>query len=261
MSRSERISHILQVLETNKASNVHELSRELGVSHMTIRRDLVPLVNEERVKILHGSVILHPKNDRRDRDTYYSLIAAGANHPDRKAAIGALAASLVEPDDTLIIDSGSTTEYFAKRLPEDIPYTVLCWSLNILSETVRRKNCGTMFAGGAFHSNTLMFESPEGLDMIRRYRATKAFISSAGVSSRFGVTCMNSYERETKVAAIQSSMKKILLVDSSKFGEVRSAYFADLSTFDEIVTDDGISPECADEIGALGITLRVAPRV
>ena len=258
MSRSERISQILQILETNKASNVHELSRELDVSHMTIRRDLVPLVNEERVKILHGSVILHPRNDQRSRDNYYSLIAAGADNPERKAAIGALAATLVEPEDSLIMDSGSTTEYFAKRLPEDIPYTVLSWSLNILSETVRRKNCGTMFAGGAFHANTMMFESPEGLDMIRRFRATKAFISSAGVSAKFGVTCMNSYERETKMAAIQSSMRKILLVDSTKFGEVRSAHFADLSTFDEIVTDDGIGPEYVSEIERLGITLRVA---
>lgn len=50
-------------------------------------------------------------------------------------------------------------------------------------------------------------------------------------------------------------MRKILLVDSTKFGEIRSAHFADLSTFDEIVTDDGIGPEYVSEIERLGITL------
>ncbi|MCX7023289.1 MAG: DeoR/GlpR family DNA-binding transcription regulator [Spirochaetes bacterium] len=258
MNRSERLSYILRILETDKASSVQELSRELKVSHMTIRRDLVPLVDDELVKILHGSVILHPKNDIRTGENHYSLIAAGAKWQEQKRTIGSLAASLIEADDTLIIDSGSTTEYLAKCLPDDRHYTVLSWSLNILSETVRRKNCTSLFSGGIFHGNTLMFESPEGLDMIRRFRATKAFISSAGASRQFGVTCMNPYERETKMAAIQSSMMKILLVDSSKFGVVRSDYFADLSTFDEIITDSGISAEYSGIIRGLGITLRIA---
>jgi DeoR family transcriptional regulator, deoxyribose operon repressor len=258
MNRSERLDYILRTLETKKASSVQELSRELNVSHMTIRRDLIPLVDDEQVKILHGSVILHPKNDMRTGESYYSLIAAGANSPEQKRKIGLLAASLIEPDDTLIIDSGSTTEYLAKCLPEDKSYTVLCYSLNILSETVRRKNCKSLFAGGIFHENTLMFESPEGLDMIRRIRATKAFISASGASHQFGVTCMNSYERETKIAIIQSSMKKILLMDSSKFGVVRSDHFTDLSVFDEVVTDSGISTEYSEIIKGLGITLRIA---
>ena len=153
---------------------------------------------------------------------------------------------------------GSTTEYLAKYLPETITYTVLCFSLNVVSETVRRRNCKTMFAGGVYHENTLMFESPESLEMIRNFRATKAFVSASGANHQFGVTCMNSYERETKKAIIQSSMTKILLVDSSKFGVIRSDYFAELSDFDEIVTDAGISTEYAEIIRNLGIVLHIA---
>jgi DeoR family deoxyribose operon repressor len=258
MTRDERLERILRILEVEKASSVQALARELDVSHMTIRRDLVPLVGDERVKILHGSVILHPRNDARGGESYYSLIAAGARFPERKRAIGALAASLVEPDDTLIVDAGSTTEYLAKQLPEDLPCTVLCYSLNVLRETVRRKGCRTLFAGGVFHENTLMFESPEGVDMIRRVRAAKAFISCAGASDRFGITCMNSYERKNKMAAIESSLRKILLVDSSKFGVVRSDHFAEFATFDEVITDDGIPDSYAELIRGLGLTLRIA---
>ncbi len=248
----------MQTLQINKASTVQELSRQLNVSHMTVRRDLASLVEKEQVKVLHGSVILHPKASDRSQASYYSLIAAGARFPEQKRSIGQLAASLVEPDDTLIIDAGSTTEYMAKYLPETFPYTVLCWSLNIVSETVRRKNCTSIFAGGVYHENVMMFESPEGLSMINRFRATKAFISASGANNQFGVTCMNSYERETKKAAIQSSLRKILLVDSSKLGLVRSDYFAEMTDFDEIITDAGITDEYAEIIRGMGKVLRIA---
>ena len=258
MNRAGRLNTIMQTLQINRAASVQELSEQLKVSHMTVRRDLASLVQEEKVRVLHGSVILHPKSDIRQNESYYSLIAAGAEHPDLKRRIGQLAASLIEPEDTLLIDVGSTTEYLAKYLPENIPYTVLCFSLNVVSETVRRKNCKTLFAGGLFHENTLMFEGSESLHMIGNFRATKAFISASGANGQFGVTCMNGYERETKKAIIQSSMRKILLVDSSKFGVIRSDYFAKLSDFEEIVTDAGIPKEYEQLIKSLGIVLRVA---
>ena len=215
-------------------------------------------MKSERVRVLHGSVILHPQTRARADESYYSLIAAGAKHPEQKRRVGQLAASLIEPDDTLIIDAGSTTEYLAKFLPEDIPYTVLSYSLNVVSETVRRRNCKSIFSGGAFHENTLMFESPEGLATIRRFRATTAFISAAGANHPFGVTCLNAYESETKKAAIRSARRKILLVDSSKFGVIRSDFFAELSDFNEIITDSDVSEEYREIITSLGITLRIA---
>ncbi|HTP58591.1 MAG TPA: DeoR/GlpR family DNA-binding transcription regulator [Spirochaetia bacterium] len=258
MNKTDRLNVIMQTLHISKAASVQELSEQLQVSHMTVRRDLASLVKSEQVKVFHGSVSLHPKSATRENESYYSLIAAGAENPELKQRIGRLAASLIEPEDTLLIDVGSTTEYLAKYLPESISYTVLCFSLNVVSETVRRRNCKTLFGGGTYHENTLMFEGPGSLEMIRNFRATKAFISASGANSQYGVTCMNAYERETKKAILQSSMRKILLVDSSKFGVIRSDYFAELSDFDEIVTDTEVPGEYADFIRNLGITLRIA---
>ena len=259
MNKLERIDIIMRTLKSSKASTVQELAQLLQVSHMTIRRDIAALVKEGHIRMLYGGIILNPNDgEGSGNESFYSLISAGSKFPDRKKRIGQLAATLIEPEDTLIIDAGSTAEYFAKCLPEDREYTVLCYALNIVSETVRRKNIRTMFSGGIFHENTLMFESSEGLSMISRYRATKAFITASGVNHQFGVTCMNPYERETKKAAIRSSMKKILLVDSSKFGTVRSDYFAELADFDEIITDEGIPEEYAEIIKKLGVKLRIA---
>ena len=100
-----------------------------------------------------------------------------------------------------------------------------------------------------------MFESPEGIDLIRKTRATKAFVSAAGVHETLGVTCSNNYEVLTKNAILSSSVEKILLVDSEKFGIVKSAYFADLNTFTTIITDSGVSDEWKARIKEMKIQL------
>lgn len=258
MKRLDRLEVIMKTLKMNKVSNVPELSRQLNVSHMTIRRDLLSLEQERKVRVLYGSVMLHPSSEASTNETSYSLIAAGAEHTDEKRRIGALAASLIEEKDSLIIDAGSTTEYLAKYLPEAIHYTALCYSLNIVGECARRSNCRTVFSGGDYHDNTMMFEGPEGLATIKNFRATKAFISAAGVDPEFGVTCMNAYERETKKAAIRSSLRSILVIDSSKLGVVRSDYFADLSEFDEVIVDSGIPKEYVDIFESIGLTVLIA---
>jgi DeoR family deoxyribose operon repressor len=138
---------------------------------------------------------------------------------------------------------------------EDIAVTILCFALNILVEIYRKKNCNPIFSGGYFHENTLMFESQEGLSLIRRTRADKAFISAAGVHAELGVTCANPYEIETKKSVLGSSKTKILLTDSSKFGKTKIAYFADLNEFDMVITDSEITDEYREAIKGLGIGL------
>jgi DeoR family deoxyribose operon repressor len=100
-----------------------------------------------------------------------------------------------------------------------------------------------------------MFESPEGINLISRTRSDKAFVSAAGVHAELGVTCANPYELETKKAILSSSKTKILLVDSSKFGKTKIAYFADLRDFDMVITDTEIPTEYSTIIKNLDITL------
>ncbi len=111
--------------------------------------------------------------------------------------------------------------------------------------------------GGAFHKNTQMFESPEGLELIKRTRANIAFVSAAGICKKFGVTCVNQYEIETKSAIIESAFTKVLLADSTKFTTIRPAYFADVSAFDIIITDSGITQDWIEFIESKGIVLYV----
>lgn len=100
-----------------------------------------------------------------------------------------------------------------------------------------------------------MFESQEGIGLIKRTRADKGFISAAGFHETLGITCANPYEIETKKAVLNSSKTKILLVDSTKFDKTKIAYFADMKDFDMIITDSEISEHYMDIIRNQGIEL------
>ena len=114
-----------------------------------------------------------------------------------------------------------------------------------------------IFAGGYYHDNSSMFESPEGVALINRNRANKGFFAAGGVSEKLGVTNSNPYAVDIKQAALASSLTKILLVDSTKFEDIKPAHYAEISDFDIVITDDGISEDYFNLIGSLGLELHV----
>jgi DeoR family deoxyribose operon repressor len=235
--KQERSKRIIEILAKQKAQTVTNLAEELGVSYMTVRRDLENLSQDGHVELLNGVVMLHPSQTV-PVEKKYSLADASSDMIEEKERIGRMAASLVKDNDIIIIDTGSTAECLARNLPENLSITILCFTLNTLMEVYHRKNFNIIFAGGYLHRNSMMFESPEGTSLIKHTRATKAFITASGISLDLGVTCSNYYEDNVKRAILRSSQEHILLSDSSKFGKVRSTYFADLEQFGTVVTDN-----------------------
>lgn len=257
IGKNNRVNYLLNRLSIDGFSSIKELSKKLEVSEMTIRRDLWELSKSNIVTLIPGGAILK-KNPPIDKDEEKYLIqAAESLMLEEKIKISRKAASLIEPNDVIVIDTGSTTENLPKFIPENMPLTVICYALNILFNVYENKNWKLIFPGGYFHGDTLMLESPEGIEMIKRIRANKSFISAAGVSEKLGVTCATAYEKETKRAVIESSDKKILLVDSTKFGKIKISHFADLTDFDIIITDTGISKEFVNIIKNIGIKLYI----
>ncbi len=249
--QKNRLDKLLDILNLEGGASVNRLSSELGVSHMTVRRDLDRLEEEGLIERFHGSVVLKSPLDGSWRR--YALSEASTRRFDEKQRIGRYAASLLAPEEVVIIDTGSTTEQLSRSIPADLALTVICYTLNNLLEVSRRDGCRIVFPGGYYHPNTMMFESPEGLALIRRNRASRAFLSASGMDPGMGVTCANPYERETKEAVMKSSARRILLADSGKFGEVGSVWFADLSDFDLIITDGGLAPSDRTALESSGV--------
>lgn len=253
--RIQRLNKIVDHLQEYKATDVKEMAKLLYVSDMTIRRDLKILESKNIVKLLHGGAFINPNEDRGGLE--YTLPLATSMRISEKKRIAEKAVSLIEANDVITIDSGSTMELFSKLLPIDIQLSILCYSLNVLNEVTKKKPSQILFAGGLFHERSLMFESPEGLSLIRRTRTNKAFISASGANAELGVTTKIHHERAVKEAIMESSQYRILLIDSSKFGRVQSNYFALLEDFNTIITDTGISEEYIDIIRSQGIDLQI----
>lgn len=257
IGKNNRVNYLLNRLSIDGFSSIKELSKKLEVSEMTIRRDLRELSKSNIITLIPSGAILKKNPPMNKDEEKYLIQAAESLMLEEKIKISRKAASLIEPNDVIVIDTGSTTENLPKFIPENMSLTVICYALNILFNVYENKNWKLIFPGGYFHGDTLMLESPEGIEIIKRIRANKAFISAAGVSEKLGVTCATAYEKETKKAVIESSDKKILLVDSTKFGKIKISHFADLTDFDIIITDTGISKEFVNIIKNIGIKLYI----
>lgn len=257
VDKNYRSNYILKKISIDGFVNIKNLAGRLKVTEMTIRRDLRKLSHENIINLIPGGAVLKKNSVPVEDEEKYLIKTAESLMLEEKIKICRKAASLVEPNDVIIIDTGSTTENLPKFIPENMPLTIICYTLNVLFKVYENKNWKLVFPGGYFHEDTLMFERPEGIEMIKKIRANKAFISAAGVSEKLGLTCATSYEKNTKKAVIESSDTKILLIDSSKFGKIKISHFAELTDFDAIITDSGIPKKFKDIIKNSGIKLYV----
>lgn len=255
--KADRINKLVEIIKSKNMASVKELAAILNVSEMTIRRDLTLLEKENTITTAYGAVIYNPPEKENSLINNYELENAQMTRSDEKIKIGIYAASLIEDDDIIMIDTGSTTETLAQNVAPDLKATFICYNVNILNYLRLKRNLNIIFSGGRFHPQTQMFESPEGISLIKSMRATKAFISAAGVHESLGITCAYNYEVQTKKALLSSSVEKILLVDSSKFDTVKPAYFSNLENFDTIVTDRGIPAKWKEIIEKKGIELHI----
>jgi DeoR family deoxyribose operon repressor len=255
--RQDRIEHILKTLHQSQGASIHDLAADLGVSEMTIRRDLELLSESNKVRLVHAGAIPTGGLGMSGPGTGYSLTERTLPGAEERMRIGQKAASLIKPGDVVIIDSGATTEWLARSIPAELPVTILCFALNILLAVRPGPSHSVVFAGGTFDAETLVFGSPEGVSLVRRFRATKAFLSAGGVHEKLGATCIDPAEAELKQAVIGCSQTRMLLADSRKFGGVKPSWFADLASFDAIITDPGISLEYVEILRQLGTALHV----
>jgi DeoR family deoxyribose operon repressor len=241
---------------------VRELAAAVGVSEMTIRRDLAQLAADNYVKLFHGGVkynraSIGAQAIEAEIDNFYVLTNEKNLMVAQKQRIAEKAASLIQPNDVIFLDTGTTTDLVGEYIPADTPLTVICYTFNVMLRLYRRNNIKLVMGGGSFHANNMMLESSQNVELIKRNRVNKAFFSARGVSERLGVTTAEEIETNVKQAGLQVSQERILLVDSSKFGKVYSAYYAELSDFTAVITDSGIPEDYFKLIQSLGLKLMI----
>ena len=270
--RSARLAQLHDLLRRGGPTRLREAATALGVSSMTLRRDLA--APGQPFVLLGGHVVPlpgdAPSGEAGDagadgtspggsgRHARYVLEHEQDTHAEGKRRAARHAASLVREGDTIFIDCGTTTPHLAEALPPHVPLTVLCYALNVAAILSRRRRTQLILLGGLFHPASASFASEEALNTLRRLRINTAFISAGGVHATRGVTCTNFHEVAVKQVAMNSAARSVLVVDSSKFGQLRPAFFAPVAAFERVVANPPVRPRVAALLHEAGSRLDLA---
>lgn len=250
--KAERLKLIQQALQDQSAIHLREMAALLDVSEMTLRRDLSKYT--DHLRLLGGYITrIHDGNEPGD----YRVAEQDTRHVEEKRRIGKLAASLIQAGDTVFFDCGTTSPFVVDFIPDVLEFTAVCSSLNVLLKLQNKPNCHIVLCGGTFHRKNQVFESSAESSILDNVRLTWAFVTAAGVSQAFGVTCFNFNEVEVKQKVMRQAQQRVLLADFSKFDTVRTAHFAALEDFQYVVSDKKIPRSYKDVIQANGAQLLV----
>lgn len=251
--REFRMSRLIGMVREHGYLPIKEAAAQLSVSEMTVRRDISEMEPSGFVKNVNGVLVACTVPEEPEKS--YNLESEGHVQNEAKTKIGQFAARLIEPGESVILDTGSTTEKIAESIPQSLEFEAICFTFNTFRRLQSLPKASLSLAGGFFHPDTQMFTSGEGVEFIQNIRANKVFVSAAGVHDTLGISCANSYEVPTKRAILKSARQHILVADSSKFGVVRSSYFCDLSDIHTVITDVGLSEEWQARLQNHGITV------
>lgn len=248
MKPQERHSRILQLLRQNGFVSVGDLSQQLDVSQMTIRRDLDELQEIGLLTRYHGGASLTP--ERGDMEWPFALRAR--ENMEQKQLIGEKGATCVQHGDVVILDGGTTVQQVVTYLVQD-RLTVMSNCLPILSMLAVRRNVNLMGTGGTFYWDNQCFIGPIAVSAIKSINANIAFMGTSGLSLKHGLTNRKLEEADVKRAMIEAAAKRILLMDSSKMNCHTLATVGPVEIIDVLITDDGLALQDQEAIEAQGV--------
>ncbi len=249
LSKRARLEYTLQILETQHFTSIAELAQLLAISEMTVRRDARELADEGLARLVYGGIASLSKGEQK---TAYNVQIEQDLHIKEKQNIARRANDLLVPGDVIFLDSGTTVQQLAECLRPEDEYTIISCSFNTLSVITKLPGCTVIFPGGIFSPRSLVFSGPEAINVIRKYRASKAFIGATGYEIKHGLTCGYVEDYPLKQAIMESSVERILLLDSSKFGKVSICNFAQMQDFSCVISDEKIPEDYAQDIRAHG---------
>jgi DeoR family fructose operon transcriptional repressor len=227
---------------------VAELSQMLGVSDMTIRRDLAYLESQAVLRRVHGGAIAYQQEDVEKPFSYRSTQA----NPQKKV-IGWLAAQIVSDHERIILDAGTTTLQVANNLTCKSHITVITNNIPVAKELSQCPNITIVLLGGIVkHIEMCTFG-----DMVKKslslLSADKYFLSVTSFTIRMGAMETDMAETEVKQAMLRSAAETILVADSSKFDVTSLIQVAPLKDINKLITDDGLPVEAIQAIEAQGV--------
>lgn len=249
---SQRREKIVRSLREKGSVQVLELIERFKVSGVTIRKDLRFLETQGVAKRSYGGAIL---NENGIFDVEVAIDCKQTLNTQEKSNIGAAAAKLIDANDSIILDSGSTTLQITPHLKSKDNLTVITNGLNIANTLSNQENVNLILLGGTLRRKNLSFFGNYAENSLRDLHVDKLFLGVDGFHMERGITTHFDQEAILNRLMCKNASKVILVFDSSKFGHMCLHKIQDLSGVDTIVTDNKIPPEYHEGLTKLGIEL------
>ena len=254
--REQRRRRILEIVETEGIVSADKLITELGVSPMTLWRDLSWLDQSGRVRRVRGGVV--------------RLDEASGNEPrykskqvlniEKKRAIARYAAEhFVEDNDIIILEAGTTVGAMVKYFNRQ-NLTVITNGLGTLNDLTLCcvPDVTALSCGGLLRDVAYTFVGPQAEEFFRNVHAHTLFLSCSGLAFPDGITDPNLLEIQVKRAMAESAGRVILLIDSTKFGRRSLSPIIPLDKIQVLITDREAPEQDLDQIHEIGIEVCVA---
>ena len=256
-----RRAKIIEILDQERYLKIAGLSQRFGISQMSIRRDLCQLEEQGLLRRVHGGLVatpllrlgleIHPQFAAQIRDGYLE-----------KEAIARMAASLVQPGDHVIFDSGALAYLIACSLPGDLLFqgelTVITNSLPVALELAPWPGVETILLGGEYPAGRGMdLVGPSALRSLEGLHAEKIFLSVDAIGVSYDTTFSND-ETELRRRMIAACAKVIVLVSAGKVGQVEQMEILHVSTRCVLVTGKEAPADFVSNLRSQGVEVLLA---
>lgn len=226
-----RVEKLRNVVAQKGQLHLRDAAILLGVSEMTVRRDIA--AHGTAFVNLGGHIFLSPTRSG------YKIGSEDLSVTNVKAVAAAEAAKLLKPQSTIFIDSGTTLLHLVDAIPADFELTIVTSSLNVAARIADKENIRLVLLGGLYHPASDCFISNAGQVGPQNLGINQAFLSAGGYDAVRGASCYQFHESQIKVAIMDQSNHKYLVVDSSKIGVLKPVIFAQPSAFEAVITENG----------------------
>jgi len=232
---SARQTAILGTLRARGQVRAVTMADELGVTHETIRKDLLTLESHGLLRRVHGGAV--PVESL----AFEPSISARTSMAAEKQRIADAAIEFLPPTGAVLIDSGTTTEALATSLPPAASLVAITNALPVALALMTHPQLTVHLLGGRIRAATMGTVDSWALRNLQDVQADVAFLGANAFSVDHGLSTPDASEAALKGAMVDSSRLTVLLADHTKFGRDAVFKYADLDAIDILVTDEGMS--------------------
>jgi DeoR family transcriptional regulator of aga operon len=251
----ERRREILAVLGQHGRVTIDEIVQRFGISAVTARSDLDALSEDGALVRSHGGGI-RPL----DATPEHSLRARDRIRHAEKVRIAEAAAALIQPWQTVILCSGTTSMALARslrrRCPENL--TVITYALNVAAQLADLPGLSLVMLGGFLRQVSYALVGPQAESMMQSLHADHCFLSTVGLDVHVGLTTIDIMEAQLNRCMVANSAQVSVIADSTKFGHRSLSVITNINSVRRVITDTAAPATDVERLRSCGVEVLLA---